>query len=883
MIQKQIFTSAGETDMKQKEELIMKTITRTRTSQTYPSITNAERLVFCSAAGAHLCLLAGAVLFLVWITVPKGKLFGSETDWFCQHVTIADTMRKQFLATGQLFPDWSSLGSGTNFYALSYYGFLRPDVLVSCFFPKVPMETFIQGYAILEMITGAWLFYWWLFQKEKTRSFCLMGGFLYVTSNCMFQAHRQLMFVSYLPFLILGLLCLDRMAQNGYGTFRKWFPVDPGFSLCIFLMILHSFYFFPACFVCCTLYFFSRNCRFSWKSLQVYLTSVAAGVSLSLFFLLPTALVILENKKDVKPVSLGQIFTVNPSLNTLLYSPYGCGLTLICLYCLLLALTSRKTRLLAASLCILLCSQLCCWLLNGTLYLRPKALIPFLPLILFVTVDILEKLHKGELSHRRIPLLLCLIPASVQVFFLHSRQKWLILTDAAVLFLYAGTGLVRKKHSKNILLFLQKASAFSLICLLPALLFVSTASTESYASVPASRTVFSEKDTESLCTSPGSAFDLLEAPMSNSNYSPGGMQRRTTMYSSISSSVYNHLFYDILKMPISARNRVSMNAGPNPFQEYLMGVRYIQTTRDRLPPGYQPILQNGASLLAENPHVLPAAYGTTALISEKEYDTLCFPYTLDTITNRTVVPSLNGAEKSTYTSQMKKYPLPADFMECRTGSQACTVTRRLPSPLENQILLLSFDVDYHGTKDVDVTINGIRNRLSGSSAPYPNRNTTFTYMLWDREALDIRFSRGNYKIQNVQAYTLPFSAIGHPDIVPFICASSDKKSLLQGSISMEQDGYFVTSFAWAKGYQILVDGRRTEPVMVNKGFVGFPIKKGAHEVTVSFHAPGKRIGILLSCAAALFLLLARLSTLPWSSALRFPPDSRNNSYGVRPL
>ena len=60
------------------------------------------------------------------------------------------------------------------------------------------------------------------------------------------------------------------------------------------------------------------------------------------------------------------------------------------------------------------------------------------------------------------------------------------------------------------------------------------------------------------------------------------------MYSSVSNTAYNHLFYDILKMPVSTRNRVSMNAAPNPFQEYLMGVRYIQTKADKVPADMSP-------------------------------------------------------------------------------------------------------------------------------------------------------------------------------------------------------------------------------------------------------------------------------------------------------
>ena len=44
----------------------------------------------------HLILILSAALLLTWLIVPKGHLFGSETDWYCQHVNIADAMRKQF-------------------------------------------------------------------------------------------------------------------------------------------------------------------------------------------------------------------------------------------------------------------------------------------------------------------------------------------------------------------------------------------------------------------------------------------------------------------------------------------------------------------------------------------------------------------------------------------------------------------------------------------------------------------------------------------------------------------------------------------------------------------------------------------------------------------
>lgn len=821
-------------------------------------------------------LLAGAVFLFIWITLPQGKLFGSTTDWYCQHVTIADTMRKQFLETGELLPDWCALGNGTNFYTLSYYGFLRPDVLISFFFPNVPMEVFIQGYAILEMLLGSWLLYWWLQKKNIPENLCFTGGFLYLTSNCMFQAHRQIMFISYLPFLILALIFTDSLYQENTSCFFRRFPVHAGLSLSVCMIILHSFYFFPACFVCLTLYFLQLDNRPEKRPWIPFLSSVATGISLSMIYLLPTALAILENKKDVKSASIRQIFTVNPSLNTLLYSPYGCGLTLICLYCLLLCLFRKQTQKTAAILCILLCSQFCCWILNGTLYLRPKALIPFLPLILLLTADTLKELHEKSIRHRFPLALLCMIPGLVQILFLHSGRKILILADILFLLLYAGfhTGLS------------EKLAGFFLVFLIPSLIFVSTARTESYASASTkSREIFSQKEIKSVLSEADRTMDILSAPMTNSNYLPLGSLRRTTMYSSVSNSTYNRLFYDILKMPVSTRNRVSMNADANPFQEYLMGVRYILTTEDKLPEGYLPLLQKGDFVLAENRQVLPSAYGTTALLNEKDFDALSYPQTLDTLANRTVVPENSGASTTPCTSLMKEYPLPVNFLEAPENGQALTITRQLPSILEHQILLLSCDVSYRGKKDIDVTINGIRNRLSGSDASYPNHNETFTWILSGNEplkSLNIHFSPGNYKLCNVQAFILPFSALRHPDIQPFRSSVTEKKEILHGSIGMKEDGYFVTSFSYSRGYQILVDGKKIKPELVNKGFLGFPVKKGTHEILIRFHAPGKSMGILFTFSAAV-LLLAKLSTLSLSSVLRFPQDSRNNSYGVRPL
>lgn len=800
----------------------------------------------------QLILILSASLLLTWLIVPKGHLFGSETDWYCQHVNIADAMRKQFFVSGKWCPDFTELGGGTNFYTLAYYGFFRPDVFLGYFLPEISTETLIQGYAIFEILLGAGLFYFWLIKKKIANIAAFTAGILYVSANCLFQAHRQLMFVNYLPFLLLAFLCLDNLGKERN---RPLFLPHFGVSLSFFFIILHSFYFFPACFTACTLYymFFTEKQGEKFSLWFRYLFSAALPVLCAMFFLLPAGLVILENKKDVKGSSLLEILAANPTLDSLLYSPYGCGLTLICLYALFLSIRKKETRKPAVILFCFLFFHIFYWILNGTLYVRPKSLIPFFPLLLFLTAKVLMDLWENRLTHSLPLCLLCMIPVFVQAVFCPSKNIELTFLDAILLLVFATSGSFF--HRKD-LSYRRMCLWSCLLLAAPVLLFLKGSEKESFPEK--SSPAFTEEEIKALCPHTDSRFDILESPLSNTNFVYSGNQKKSTMYSSVSNSSYNSFVYDTLNTPISVRNRVSINGNPNPFQEYLMGVRYIQTTKDKLPAGYTVLKEKNGTLLAENESVLPLAYGSTSLISQKTFENLSFPHTLSALTSGTIVSDIekkNSTGKDSFSSDAVPYALPDDFF-ARPSSKAFDTKKELPVPLENEVLILSFDVRYNGRTDIDITINGVRNRLSGSTAPYPNRNTLFTYMISQNtplKELSLSFSEGNYKIGNVKSWRFPVSSFQKQAITSFIPFPTEGKELLHGTITMEEDGYFVTSLPISQGYHAYVDGKKTKPETVNQTFVGFPLKKGTHEVTLSFHAPGKVFGCICSCLAFFYL------------------------------
>ena len=180
----------------------------------------------------YLFIPALTVLFAVFIlaSIPKGAVFGSHTDWLSQHVTLAETIRNACLEQRTLLPSWIELGGGSNGYMFSYYGFLRPDILIGCLLPHTAMLHILTGYMLATYLASVLLCFVWLRSEGIRPAFAFMGSVLFMTAGCLFHMHRQIMFVNYLPFLLAAFLCIR----------RKYIKLLPLF-LC--LICLSSFYF----------------------------------------------------------------------------------------------------------------------------------------------------------------------------------------------------------------------------------------------------------------------------------------------------------------------------------------------------------------------------------------------------------------------------------------------------------------------------------------------------------------------------------------------------------------------------------------------------------------------------------------------------------------
>lgn len=228
------------------------------------------------------------VLAVFIIPMPLGSIFGSEGDWISQHVAVADSLRQAMLEQKTLIPQWIGLGGGSSVYDFSYYGLLRPDVVISCFFPWVEMKYIISIYALLCVVIAVNLCFVWLKRQGISAYFALAGTALYAFASCFYHAHHQIMFVNYMPFLMLALIAVDKLLELG-----KICPL----IIALFFIYVHSFYYAPACLVAVCLYFLykwklmqandEKQCKVSHPFLR-FVFCIAVSIGLAAVLLLPS-------------------------------------------------------------------------------------------------------------------------------------------------------------------------------------------------------------------------------------------------------------------------------------------------------------------------------------------------------------------------------------------------------------------------------------------------------------------------------------------------------------------------------------------------------------------------------------------------------------------
>lgn len=807
-----------------------------------------------------------AVLSVVWcgvlfFSVPKGAIYGSNTDWLPQHVALAETIRQACLEQKTLLPQFLQLGGGSNGFAFAYYGYLRPDILIGCLLPEVSMTVILIAYMLAGYLASVLLCYRLLILETKSKGAAFFGSVLFLLASCFFHTHRQVMFVNYMPFLLAALLFIKK---------KKYKCV----TVCLTLVYLNSFYYSIAVLAVVGWYWYGKEQR---KFLWNYVKAAILSVGMAAVLLLPTFLVILEHRRA--STELTKITGFLPGLKFLLYSPYGVGVTVIVLYLLLAGLASKSYRR-DSVIFLLLCSLgFFAWILNGTLYARGKILIPFLPILILHSVRVLLSMHRNEMCWQMWPFL----PVFCCLYYNRngSRVLWMLCDILILLFFCLGKRVVCEKEKMyRINTYIGKMQRFSrlrleygILLIMPLFFFYLSAESESYVQMETLQKA--EQEQTCIQTEPLYRFDSLFMPLQTGNRDVSQNRAKSTMYSSVTNPAYTEFYYSLLHTPVQINNRMALLAEENPFLFQLMGIRYVETTAEKIPDNFSVIAQTGERIVAENKDVLPIAYVVKDVIPEEAFRELNEMEQLDALMKTTIINNSNqeiikeaeSAEPAVLpvelcVSAMEKSGMLA-ISEASSGEydivagENAVLTLHLEKPLKDEILLLQFLVQSLDKKAVVIDINDIRNKLSGASAAYPNKNDTFYYQLTESEGLtviEIRFSKGHYRISELRTHTYDKKSLTEKAFTKVVYCETTEDEILLCRAENETDGYFVTSIPMQKGIEIRIDGEKVPLLTVNTAFAGAALPSGSHLIQMSFTAPGFAAGKCFSVVCAVLFL-----------------------------
>ena len=816
---------------------------------------NAKEKICGLASYAALAVLTVAAC---WFFAGRYGVFGANMDWISQHSVFPEYFRQQFYQTGQFFPEYAAnIGGGQNIYNFSYYGLYNPIVLIAYLLPFVKMSDYLMAATVICLAASVCLLYGWLKKRRFSTEIALGVAVLFLLAGPMiYQSCHQIMFVQYMPFLLMAFSGVDRYWEKGKTGL---------YTLGVFLMILTSFYFSIAGMAAIFLYSWYgypkgiRKRKLFGFVIPMIVAVLSAGV-----LLVPTAYAILQRSGSSKSQNLKELLMPNLQLDTSLYGAYSVGLTVILVAVLLggIVCGTIRERMITVVCVALLTVPLFAWGFNGMLYVRYKSLIPFLPFFCYLTAVFLNRMENGEIGRWKGVFIfggtvgVSLLALYQQGNGSRAQNYQLILFESAALFFFF---LLFQKWKRPFLLLIP-----ALVCLVLI----------NHAVNGKAGNLVQKEDYQEITDSAwqDAVRDALDGKTGLYRTEQSGVAKKrkdnvnriwdmhqwtTSVYSSAYNTEYQKFRKNIFQVEQPFRNGLMQSASANPLFQKFMGVKYV-IGRSEDGENFTTEVQEAAA---------PVIYGTNQVIAEKTYQAMKFPYNQTMLMQCAVtenekiadtgVEKTKGIQETNVTFTAKQgVTKEDDSWKIKTKKeQKATLSLDEDTSGKERILYLQFDVENgHPNRDVSIVINGIRNKLTAKNHLYYNDNTTFTYVMKlsaDQKKVNVTLGKGTYWICNLKSYVSDTTVLEDDSLYQSTFTpdwNATKGNQISGSIEMEQDGYLITSTPYDSHLEIKVDGREVVTEKVNTAFLGCRMVSGEHWVTITYHAPGLSVGKWISLA-----------------------------------
>ena len=724
---------------------------------------------------------------ILFFKIGLNYINGSTMDFISQHSVFPDYFRMLFYNTKELFPSFSfNLGAGQNIYYLSYYGLLSPMVLLSYLFPFIKMIDFIQLYMYLAIFSSVILMYYFL-KKRFNEKISLVGSILFLTSGpLIFQTARHIMFINYMPFLILSLIGVDKYFDNNKRSLLV-------FST--FLIIMSSYYYSIGSILCIFIYalykYLEKDKKIEFKKIFKFILLLTIPILMSMVLILPTIYAITKGRMDiVKNISLFEILMPNFNINEILYNAYSIGTTSILLIVIIYGYFSNKqNKLISIVLSLFILFPILLYILNGFMYVRGKVLIPLLPIVILFITNFINDFKYNNIKNRGIIIIL-MIMLSIITYIINGLYVFII----EIVFMYTFYLLAIKNKKVDYLIYYLIIS--SIACS-----FINNSLD----------TLIKKNEiiTNDIKINDNTFYRIGNTYYNNINKINNINEYISSIYSSLENTNYYLFYNNKISNEMSYDISSSLITPNNILFNTLMGNKYILSNYNIY--GYEKLKDN----IYVNNNVFPIGFSSSKVLNYDTYKKLNYPenaYAL--VTN---IISKNGNNE--YDNKVEKIDLKYEIINNNldiekdknkyiiNSKDNGLINIRIDDKYKDKLLFISFNMDYIeecSNGDTSITINNVKNTLSCDTWIYPNSNNNFKYVV--NGNLNIEFSKGKYVISNINTYILDYNEIlkYKENISEFIIDKEKTKGdIILGNINVKDDGYFIITIPYEeKGFTI---------------------------------------------------------------------------------
>lgn len=797
-----------------------------------------------------LILLSLSLLIILGVFL-LGNIFGANMDWINQHTVIPEYFRQYFYENKKLIPDIIyNIGLGENAFNFSYYGLLSPIILISYFLPFVNMTTYIMVSSIILYLLSIYLFYRFLRPKFDIKLTTLLTIIFMCASPILFQFHRHVMFVNYLPFLIMALINIDNYDKKSSKIFL---------ILNILCMIFSSYYFSVGGILVILIYYIYTKFEKSIKEKLKIFIPIAISILISGVLIVPSLFAILNSRGEVnESINILSLLIPNFNYSNILYGSYALGLFSIAVISVIY-LTLKKdksSKFLGIIILVLISFPIFRYLLNGGLYIRSKALIPFIPIIILIIGIFLKDLFLKKIDFKK--LMIGIIILAILGLFDFNLVYYLDLVVTTVF----------------LILYFKFKRAYIItipLIILSCITIITGNLDEEYITNTEFKTLEQNKNSINNLIKQESNFyriSELDNSLYNINRNLASSHYKTSVYSSTINSYYQNFYYNTLKINNNNYNNLILRDTDNIIFNRLVGVKYVLSDYD-LGYGYRKL----NDIVYQNDYALSLGYASSNIYSLDSFKRLDYPYNLKYLLSGIVVDN--------------NYNDTVDIIEKYNFDLLDKIGKIIPLQKENNSYYFKLDNDINfkidlenilenkllfieitglesnscSIDDISITINNQENSLSCTTWLYHNQNYNFNYLINEKNLskLDITIKKGVYKIDSINLYTMDVDYLNSSFDEMTNIAVNDNE--ISGIINVSNDGYMTLSIPYDKAFKVYVDGDKIEIEKVNTAFIGFKINKGNHDIKIIYNAPGLLTGKIISGFGLLLLVMCLIVLL----------------------